>query len=202
VVSAATPMNSCVVTTMCEIESQTNGPTFCDAFQTVKPTAIATDSVAPRWPKRSAAQISGGKTMYMTGRLVPLASSLLATIVASRSAASTRRRWSQPGGGRCCHAIASGTITSAAERSPSHQVRHTVTSAPPSITLPSSCASVPIVALSTVPAASATSIRMIPSIVSSGEPNGTSRRSRITATTTSSTFPHVWASADPTGTTP
>ena len=70
------------------------------------------------------------------------------------------------------------------------------------MTPPSSCASDPIVALTAVPAASATSIRMIPSMRSSGEPNGARRRSRITATSTSSTFPQVCPSADPTGTTP
>ena len=200
--SAATAMNSCVVITMWEIESNTNGPTFCEAFHTVKPTVIATASVAPRWPKRSAAQIRAGKTTYMMGRLELLASSLPAITRTSRIAASGTRPLSQPRGGGWCQAIASGTRTSVPVRSPNHQVRHTVASAGVSITPPASCASEPIVALTAVPAANAASMRTIPRMVSSGEPLGTSRRSRIVATRTSSRFPPVWASAVPSGSAP
>jgi hypothetical protein len=45
-------------------------------------------------------------------------------------------------------------------------------------------------------------MRQMPPMLSSGEPVRTSAASRTVATSTSSTFPVVWASADPTGETP
>jgi hypothetical protein len=51
-----------VARTLWSIERKANGPSLCVVFHTAKPTAIVTASVAPRSPKRRAAQISVGKT--------------------------------------------------------------------------------------------------------------------------------------------
>lgn len=48
--------------TLWVIERMANGPASCVVFQTAKPTAMVTASVAPRSPNRNAAQIKVGKT--------------------------------------------------------------------------------------------------------------------------------------------
>ena len=69
-VSAATAMNSCVLTTSALTSENTNGPAKFDVFQTVKPATTAIPSVAPWVPNRSAAQISGGNRRYSSGSRV------------------------------------------------------------------------------------------------------------------------------------
>ena len=68
-----------------------------------------------------------------------------------------RARCDQRGGGGRDHAIASGTTTRAPAKSPSHQVRQTSGTSSLAITPPSRSESGPTVALTAVPAASATS---------------------------------------------
>ena len=48
--------------TLWVIERKANGPSLCVVFHTAEPTATVMANVAPRSPKRSAAQISVGKT--------------------------------------------------------------------------------------------------------------------------------------------
>ena len=62
VVSAATTMKSWRFSALSLGECSTKGPSSFDAATTAIATATATDSVAPCGPKRSAAQISAGKT--------------------------------------------------------------------------------------------------------------------------------------------
>jgi hypothetical protein len=52
-----------VVSALSVIDCITNAPTSFAVIPTAIPAATATASVAPRWPKRKAAQISAGKTM-------------------------------------------------------------------------------------------------------------------------------------------
>ena len=44
------------------IDARTNGPALCAVFQTVSDAVVSTAAEAPAGPKRSAAQISVGKT--------------------------------------------------------------------------------------------------------------------------------------------
>jgi len=62
-VSAAAAMNSWLERRLSVIEARTNGPLLCAVFQTVRAETMATAVAAPRGPKRSAAQMSAGKTM-------------------------------------------------------------------------------------------------------------------------------------------
>ena len=55
------------------------------AFVRLPTTMIAIADVAPRWPKRRAAQISGGKTRYVNGRSRRNASSLTPAIATAIS---------------------------------------------------------------------------------------------------------------------
>src|SRR4051794_2315020 len=193
VVRAATATNSCEVNTMREIEWKWNGPFSCTVFHTATPTATETAAVAPRWPKRSADQTSAGKTTYSTAVLLLNAITLSAATAATIAAASIARRFdSATRTGRDDQASARGTTTSAPDASPRNQVRQTVPATSAVTTFPSSDATVPIVALTIVPAAIAASIEPTPGTVSSGEPRRTRRRSTTAATTHSSTFPTVW----------
>ena len=67
------------------------------------------------------------------------------------------------------------------------------------ITSPARSDNVPIVALTSVPAASASSMRARARELPSGDPSETRRLSSTAARTTSSRFPTVWPSAEPTG---
>ena len=103
----------------------------------MRPSPIASVSVAPRWPKRSAAQMSGGNTRYASGSWVRSASSHAATVVARSRAGSTRSRPRPTRGNGAHHASASGTTTRAPHASPSHHVRQMVGMASVVITPPS-----------------------------------------------------------------
>ena len=140
-------MNSWVLTTLSVTDEITNGPSNREVFHTVKPVAIATASVAPRPPNRSAARTSG-REHEVGDRLVAVGD--------ERAERDDRHSSSAPSTGRSAHhargggrrqTAASGTSTSAAVKSPSHQVRQTVPRWSASITPPASWASVPIVAL-------------------------------------------------------
>ena len=123
-VNAATTTNSWVASTLCVIDARTNGPEPCAVFQTVKHEVIATAVAAPNGPKRSAAQISTGKTMYGTSRCDGTSISTMRTV--RRSAAS--RELHGAASATSCRAAQtrmSGANTSAPEKSPSHQVRKT-----------------------------------------------------------------------------
>jgi hypothetical protein len=126
----------------------------------VKPTTTAIARVAPRWPNRTAAQISPRKTRYVSGRWLFSPSALGPKIAASSSTPSSARHLSQ----RCrtgpYHAIASGTRTRAPDKSPSHHVRHRFGAAVVVMTCPSRRETVPMVALTAVPAAIAASVRV------------------------------------------
>ena len=50
------------------IDERTNGPALCAVFQTVRAATRSVAVAAPSGPKRSAAQISTGKTTYGTSR--------------------------------------------------------------------------------------------------------------------------------------
>jgi hypothetical protein len=176
-----------------------NGPTEWAVFDAVMPTMTAIAEVAPRWPKRSADQISAGKTRYVNGRSRRNASSLTPAIATNRTAASRERPCDQPGCGGLDHAIARGTTTMAPAKSPSHHVRDTSASSPLVITPPSRSDSGPIMALTAVPAASATSNLPSPPTLSRGEPWRRRRRMSTAARSTSSMFPHVCPSAEPSG---
>ena len=81
-------------------------------------------------------------------------------------------------------------------------MRHTRAAAAPSITSPPSCASVPTVALTAVPTASAPSVPISPPMLPSGGPWRATRSSSAAAISISATLPQVWTSAVPTGRTP
>ena len=83
--------------------------------------------------------------------------------------------------------------------SPSHQVCQTCGRSGVVNTPPSHNESGPTVALTAVPAKIATSSPQTPATLSSGRPLRTSLRIRYAATTTSSVFPIVCPSAEPTG---
>ena len=61
-VSAAVARKSWLESRLSVIDSRTNGPALCAVFQTVSPDTTTSAVAAPRGPKRSAAQISTGKT--------------------------------------------------------------------------------------------------------------------------------------------
>ena len=61
-VSAAAARNSWLDSRLSVIDSRTNGPALCAVFQTVRPTTTTSAAEAPGGPKRSAAQMSAGKT--------------------------------------------------------------------------------------------------------------------------------------------
>ena len=81
-------------------------------------------------------------------------------------------------------------------------MRHTSGISGPSITPPSRSERDPTEALTAVPAAIASSIRLTPPTLPSGSPRGTSRRKSTVATMTSSTLPAVCPSAEPSGSAP
>src|SRR5436190_24122100 len=87
---------------------------------------IATDSVAPPTPSRSAANMSAGKIRYESGALVETATAVR-TITAAIVAAPDHERTGRHAAAESrAHARASGTTTRAPEVSPSHHVRQNV----------------------------------------------------------------------------
>ena len=61
-VSAAVAMKSWLDSRLSVIDSRTNGPALCAVFKTVSDDTTTSAVAAPRGPKRSAAQMSAGKT--------------------------------------------------------------------------------------------------------------------------------------------
>ena len=119
--------------------------------------------------------------------------------VANSAEASNKWPRNQACGDGVVNASTSGSTIAAPVKSPSHQVRHTSDSPSAEMTSPRRRDRDPTVALTTVPAASATSRPPTPATLSSGEARGLSRRSRSTATSTSSRLPVVCPSAGPSG---
>ena len=67
-VSAAVARKSWLESRLSVIDSRTNGPALWAVFQTVSDDTSTSAVAAPRGPKRSAAQMSTGKTTYGTSR--------------------------------------------------------------------------------------------------------------------------------------
>jgi hypothetical protein len=196
-VSAAAARNSCVDSRLSVIDSRTKGPALWAVFQTVRPETITSAVDAPRGPKRSAAQISTGKTMYGTSRWEgSSASSTSAVSIAAPSISSRRRSGANA---RLAQVSSSGVTTSAPQKSDSHHVRQTSPSSPAEMTFPKRSESGPKHALIRVPAAhAATSARTSPTRSIAGR-RPASRRRRTAPTTTSSVFPTVWPRTVPSG---
>ena len=90
-------------------------------------------------------------------------------------------------------------MSNAPHRSPSHQVRHTRASDAAGTAFPATAASDPIVALTSVPISAASSSPPSPGIDPSSACRRANRRISSAATSTSSRFPKLWATAEPTG---
>ena len=120
-VSAATPRKTCVASRLSESEPRTNGPEPPEVSQTVIAPAASSAAAAPRGPKRSAAQISTGKSTY--GHVA------LRREVRQRDQHREQRRAlerlpARRGGSRRRAQVSSaGVTTSAPARSESHHVR-------------------------------------------------------------------------------
>src|SRR3954454_8453592 len=114
-------------------------------------------SVAPRRPKRTAAQPKAGNTRYANGVALRNAISLIPATAISINIASTTRAGVQPRAHRPYQASASGITINAPAASPSHHVRATSGSSLLLITSPANSDSGPTVALIAVPAAIAPS---------------------------------------------
>ena len=163
------------------------------------PAAIATATVAPGGPKRSAAQMSPGKTMYVRGCSAASATTLSPATVASISPPSTTQRFRTENARGFAHAIASGITTRPPETPPSHQLRQNAPISGGWMTSPIVRESIATLALMASPTATATptaatcSRRFI-------RARGPMRRRRMTAATIAlAKFPAVSASATPSG---
>ena len=152
---------------------------YCAVFQTAKPTTTATATVAPVLAEAQGRPGSApGRPGTSSGSWVRAGH-----LGRPRSAPPAARppprraRATIPAAAAGTTSSASGTRTSAPTKSPSHQVRQTVGTAPESMTSPASCASEPTVALAAAPAASAASMPIRARMLRSGAPSGTRRRS-------------------------
>ena len=192
VVSAATAMYSCVLRALWVIECRTKGPTLFAVSHTAMPAAKNTASVAPRWPKRNAAQIRAGNTRYETGRGLDRAIALRPTTAVTIAAASnTRLGFSRARlglhsvGQACAHTRIKGSTTSAPVESPIQIVRQILATSPVWMVPSTSSVMDPTVALIAVAAAIAISIRPIWSRRSKPALRPTRRQSRTVATVAS-----------------
>ena len=148
VVSAATAMNSWVLTTLSVIDENTNG---ADVVRRVPDREAGDDGDRERRAVLAEAQRRPDQRAGRRGRAAARGCGWRARAERDqrdqqRAALERRPATMRRGGGRD-HAIASGTRTSAPVKSPSHHVRQTMASSSASMTPPASCASEPTVAL-------------------------------------------------------
>ena len=110
-VSAAVARKSWLESRLSVMDSRTNGPALWAVFQTVSVETTTSAVDAPRGPKRSAAQMSTGKTTYGTSRWE--GSSASSTRVVSSAAPSTAFQRENPRSPRVAQVRISGVTTSA-----------------------------------------------------------------------------------------
>ena len=188
-------MYSCVASALSVIDCVTNAPTSVAEIHTAVPAATATASVAPRCPKRSAAQINAGNTMYVSGSSADSAIALSATTATITSTPSQALRPHHISECGCTQARASGMITSEPDASARNQLRQNLANSEASTVPPAREESVATVAVIAPPAAIATSIAPTSSSRSSAARDPSSRRSNNAITRMSAMLPAVIASA-------
>jgi len=127
-VTATTAMKSCSMTRLASAPSITNGPEPFTVLQIARPDAIKVTVAVPRCPRRSAAQMTNGKTVYCKGYPSSPSPSqpanttrLTATSVPLRAVASTTCPRSQRSGDALVHTSSSGAMTRFPIASPIHQ---------------------------------------------------------------------------------
>ena len=188
-VSAAVARNSWLERRLSVIDSRTNGPALCAVFQTVSDETTTSAVAAPRGPKRSAAQMSTGKTTYGTSRCD--GSSASSTRAVSTAAPSSRSQRESPRTPRVAQVRISGVTTSAPEKSESHHVRQTSANWSAGMTSPRRSDVAPKLALIRAPAAAAATSANTSPTRSRPVRLPIRRRRRTAATRISSVLPSV-----------
>src|SRR5262249_30097293 len=119
VTTVATAMKSWIERMVCVIEWKWNGPSAFLVLQIATPVTSHRASVAPRWPKRRAAQTRPGNARYSSAFGLEKASAVNPPVDASINAPSTASRRDRflPG---CDQAGTKGTTARAPQAAPGH----------------------------------------------------------------------------------
>src|SRR2546422_6924343 len=159
-------MKSCSMTRLASALSITNGPEPATVLQMARLDAMNVTVAVPRWPRRSAAQITNGKTVYCRGYPSSPSPSqpanttrLTATSAPHRAAASATPPRSPRSGDALAHTSSSGAMTRSPIASPIHQSDQSAPKADQGWTPPTQRLVTPIVALTVVLTPAAKTIR-------------------------------------------
>jgi len=152
-VSAADPLNACRVIILTSRSWPANGPDPTVAARIISPDAIRTQSVAPPIWKRSAAQIKTGNIRNSRDTGARVTATVTIAALASTATASTHHRTGRLRGHRAVRRKSSnGAITRTPIASPVHHTDHTVQKLRAGIASAARSATLPMVALTSIPA--------------------------------------------------